>query len=70
MENEPKPQEQTTKKEATAEVEPNVKETTVDSKDVKKISKIAISIVAAVFMFWVSEKAEKRFARPDITEEL
>jgi hypothetical protein len=27
-------------------------------------------IVAAVFMFWVAEKAEKRFARPDITEEL
>jgi hypothetical protein len=27
-------------------------------------------IVAAVFMFWVSEKAEKRFARPDITKEL
>jgi len=27
-------------------------------------------IVAAVFMFWLSEAAEKRFARPDISEEL
>jgi hypothetical protein len=27
-------------------------------------------IVAAVAMFWIAEKAEKRFARPDITSEL
>ncbi len=27
-------------------------------------------IVAAVAMFWVAEKAEKRFARPEITNEL
>ncbi len=27
-------------------------------------------IVAAVIMFWLAEKAEKRFARPDITNEL
>jgi len=27
-------------------------------------------IIAAVIMFWLAEKAEKRFARPDITNEL
>lgn len=27
-------------------------------------------IVAAVIMFWLAEKAEKRFARPEITKEL
>ena len=27
-------------------------------------------IIAAVFMFWVAEAAEKRFARPDITNEI
>jgi hypothetical protein len=31
---------------------------------------ILLLIVVAVAMFWLAEKAEKRFARPDITNEL
>lgn len=31
---------------------------------------IFLLIVAAVLMFWLAEKAEKRFARPDITNEI
>ena len=31
---------------------------------------IFLLIIAAVFMFWLAEAAEKRFARPDITEKL
>ncbi len=31
---------------------------------------IFLVILAAVAMFWIAEKAEKRFARPDITSEL
>jgi hypothetical protein len=27
-------------------------------------------IIAAVAMFWIAELAEKRFARPDITNEI
>jgi len=27
-------------------------------------------IIAAIIMFWFAEAAEKRFARPDITEEI
>jgi hypothetical protein len=29
-----------------------------------------ILILAAVVMFWIADKAEKRFARPDISNEL
>jgi hypothetical protein len=29
-----------------------------------------VLIIAAVVLFWLAEKAEKRFARPDITEKL
>jgi uncharacterized membrane protein YedE/YeeE len=31
---------------------------------------IFLVILAAVAMFWIAEKAEKKFARPDITAEL
>ena len=31
---------------------------------------IFLLIIAAAFMFWIGEAAEKRFARPDITNEL
>jgi len=31
---------------------------------------ILILIIAATIMFWIAEKAEKKFARPDITNEL
>ena len=31
---------------------------------------IFLLIVAAVVMFWIAELAEKRFARPDITDEI
>ncbi len=31
---------------------------------------IILLIAAAVLMFWISEKAEKRFARPDITDNI
>ena len=31
---------------------------------------IFILIIAAVAMFWIAELAEKRFARPDITNEI
>ena len=31
---------------------------------------ILIIVIVAVGMFWMAEKAEKRFARPEITKEL
>jgi hypothetical protein len=31
---------------------------------------ILLMIIAAILMFWLAEKSEKKFARPEITNEL